>query len=77
MLDKLNAFIAKIKPILSGFQDLVSVPGGLYVDLFGLVMVVRLLAVLKGFPPLSMSEAAVWGTTVGSLAYSNGGPKQS
>jgi hypothetical protein len=62
--------------IFSNIQDLVKVPGSLYVDLFGLVMVVRLLAVLKGFPPLTVSEAAVWGTTVGSLAYYNtNGPK--
>jgi len=75
MIEKINTFISQFKSIFSNLQDLVSVPGGLYVDLFGLVMVVRLLAVLKGFPPISASEAAVWGTTVGSLAYSNGGPK--
>jgi hypothetical protein len=77
MIEKINIFISQMKLIYSNIQDLVKVPGGLYVDLFGLVMIVRLLAVLKGFPPLSVSEAAVWGTTVGSLAYSNGGPKQS
>jgi hypothetical protein len=77
MLEKLNVFLTQAKSVFAGFQDLVKVPGGLYVDLFGLVMVVRLLAVLKGFPPVSAAEAAVWGTTVGSLAYSNGGPKSS
>lgn len=77
MIEKINIFISQFKSIFSNLQDLISVPGGLYVDLFGLVMVARLLAVLKGFPPLSASEAAVWGSTVASLAYSNTGTPKS
>ncbi len=77
MIEKIKELISQLKSVFSAVQDLVNVPGSLYVDLFGIVIMLRLLAVLKGFPPLSVSEAAVWGTTVGSLAYSNGGPRNS
>lgn len=78
MLNKLTNWLAEFKPLFQTLQDLAEVRGGLYVDIFGVVIVVRLWAVLKGFPPLTAYEAAVWATTVGSLAYSNTqGPKQS
>lgn len=76
MIAKLQILLGNVQTVWKMIQNVLSIKGGLYVDLFGLVMVVRLLAVLKGFPPVSGAEAAVWGTTVGSLAYTNGGPKQ-
>lgn len=45
--------------------------GGTWVDVFGLVFIIRLLAVLWHFPPLTMAEAGLWGVTIGSFAYSN------
>jgi len=50
--------------------------GGDWVDLFGLVFIARLLAVLWGLPPLTLAEAGIWGTTIASFAASNiGKPK--
>lgn len=55
-----------------------SLDGGSWVDLFGIIIILRLLAVLIHFPPLTMAEAGIWGTTICSFAVSNiGGPKQS
>lgn len=59
-------------------QEFLSVRGGLFVDLFALVFVVRLLAPLKGFPALNVAEAGMWAATISAFAYSNGGgPKAS
>jgi len=55
-----------------------SLDGGTWVDLFGVVFLVRLLAVLFHFPPLTMAEAGIWGTTIASFSwYNTNGPKQS
>ncbi len=77
LIDKLKAVLGKLKEVSQLVQQVGDIKGSLYVDLFGIVMMIRLLAVIKGFPPLSASEAAVWGSTIGSLAYSNGGPRNS
>ena len=53
-----------------------SLDGGSWVDLFGLVMLVRLIAVMFHFPALSMAEAGLWAATITSFAYSNtNGPR--
>ena len=50
--------------------------GGTWVDIFGVVFIARLLAVLWGLPPLTLAEAGIWGTTISAFAYSNSqGPK--
>ena len=50
--------------------------GGQWVDLFGLVFVIRLLAVFWNFPALSTAEAGMWGVTLASFAYyKTKGPK--
>ena len=51
--------------------------GNEWVDLFGAVILARLIAVLLHFPPLTMAEAGVWGTTISAFAMTNtfGGPK--
>ena len=56
-----------------------SLDGGTWTDIFGVVIILRLLAVLLHFPPLTMAEAGVWGTTISAFAMTNtfGGPKQS
>lgn len=45
-------------------QGLLSVDGGLYIDLMCLVIIVRLLAVLKGYSPMTNAEAGLWGATI-------------
>lgn len=53
-------------------QSLLSVDGGLYVDAFAIVMLVRLVAVLFGKPPLTIEEAGIWGATIGTYGYVKG-----
>ena len=53
-----------------------SLDGGSWVDLFGLVFLIRLIASLFHCPPLTMAEAGIWGTTIAAFAASNiGKPK--
>lgn len=52
-------------------QAALAVDGGLYVDAFALVLIVRLLAVLWGYPPVTGPEAGVWASVVSAYAYSN------
>ena len=50
--------------------------GGTWVDLFGAVVLTRLIAPLFHLPPMNASEAAVWSATIASFAATNiGGPK--
>lgn len=56
-------------------MKLPSLDGGSWVDLFGLVFLVRLLGPLFHLPAMNTAEAGVWGATIASFAYSNGGPK--
>lgn len=50
--------------------------GGQWVDLFGVVFIIRLMAVLWHFPPLTLAESGMWAATISSFAYSNTqGPK--
>ena len=56
-------------------QDFLSVDGGLYVDVFCLIILIRLIAVLFRFPPLTPAEAGLWGATIATYGYSNKGPK--
>jgi hypothetical protein len=57
-------------------MKLPSLDGGSWVDLFGLVMLVRLIAPLFHLPPMTMAEAGTWGATIASFAATHiGGPK--
>ena len=50
--------------------------GGDFVDLFGVVMLIRLLAPLFHMPPMNAAEAGTWAATIASFAATNiGGPK--
>ena len=49
-------------------QEFLAVDGGLYVDVMCIVIIVRLIAVLFKFPPLTSSEASLWGVTVSAFA---------
>lgn len=70
MLDKI---MARWKWI----QEFISVDGGLYLDLMCIVIVVRLLAVLKGYAPMTNAEAGIWAATIATFGASQfKGPKQ-
>lgn len=74
LMNKIKALLATLQEIWSMAQDLISIKGGLYVDAFALVILVRLLAVLKGAAPLNPSEAGLWAVTIAAFSYSHGGP---
>lgn len=52
-----------------------NLDGGEWIDIFGIVYIIRLLLVLAKLPPLTMAEAGLWSVTIASFAYSNGGPR--
>jgi hypothetical protein len=45
--------------------------GNEWVDIFGLVFIIRLLAPLFHQPPMNFAEAGVWGATISAFSYSN------
>lgn len=76
--------MGRLKDMLDSFmqlwqwvQEFVSLKGGLYVDAFAVVILVRLLAPLRGFPSMTPQEAGIWASTILAFGYSNnnGGPK--
>ena len=77
MLEKLKGYADTAKTVWAWLQDFASLKGGLYVDAFAIVFLVRLLAPLRGFPPLNYSEAGMWAATIAGFSYSNKGPKNS
>lgn len=53
-----------------------SLDGGSWVDLFGVVFLIRLIASLFHCPPLTNAEAGLWMATIASFAATNiSGPK--
>lgn len=54
-------------------MKLPSLDGGSWVDLFGLAILVRLLAPLFHLPAMNAAEAGTWAATIASFAYSNTG----
>jgi len=48
-----------------------SLDGGIWVDIFGLVFIIRLLAPLFHQPAMNLAEAGVWGATISAFSYSN------
>lgn len=76
MIDKLKALLTKTQELWSLMQDIISVKGGLYVDLFAVIVALRLLAPLKGFPAMTPAEVTAWSVTITAFAASViGGPK--
>lgn len=77
MIDKIKQIATTFKDLSSTIQDALNVKGGLYVDCFAIVMLLRLLGPLKGYPAMTPAEAALWAATIASFAASNvgGGPK--
>lgn len=78
MIDKIKAWLAAFKAVSNVVQDAISVSGGLYVDCFAVVMLLRLLGPLKGYPAMNPAEAGMWAATIAAFSYSNtNGPKAS
>lgn len=77
MINRIKDLATYAQAVWTWIQGFVSVQGGIYVDMFAVVFIVRLLAPLKGFPALNYSEAGMWAATISAYAYSKGGPKQS
>ena len=77
MLDKLKGYADTAKTVWAWLQDFASLKGGLYIDAFAVVFLVRLLAPLRGLPALNNSEAGMWAATIAAFAYSGRGPRQS
>lgn len=75
-MDKLKNLFSTLKQVSSMVQDLISVNGGIYVDAFAIVMLVRLLGPLRGYPAMNAAEAGMWAATIAAFSYSNTqGPK--
>jgi hypothetical protein len=66
---------ARIKAEWDYIQALLDIDGDCWMGLFTLVIVVRLVLVLKGYAPLTASEAGTYGSAVAAFAYSNRGPR--
>ena len=75
MIDQIKAWIQKAQQVWDMLQDLASMKGGLYVDLFAIAVLLRLLGPLKGYPSMTIQEAGLWAATIGSFAFSGNGPK--
>jgi hypothetical protein len=73
MLDNIKAYIQKGQELWNLAQDIVSVKGGLWVDMFAIAVLLRLLGPFKGFPAMTPQEAGLWAATIASFAYSKGG----
>lgn len=57
-------------------MKLPSLDGGSWVDMFGVVVLIRLLAPLFHLPAMNAAEAGTWAATISSFAYYNtNGPK--
>ena len=68
----------KLLDIWKKLQEFLTVDGGLYVDVMCVVIIIRLMAVLFKFPPLTANEAGLWGVTVAAFSATKfSGPKGS
>lgn len=69
--------IERIQQVWDRIQDLFDISGDIYMGLFTMLILVRIVYVLKGAQPLTASEAACYGSAVGAFAYSNTGRPKS
>ena len=52
-------------------QAFLDISGDVWMGLFTTIILVRLILVLKGYAPLTPSEAATYSSAVAAFAYSN------
>lgn len=67
--------LKKIKKTWDLIQDLLDVRGDCVMLVFSLAIIMRIVATVFGHAPLTVSEAAVYGSAVTAFAWSNKGPK--
>jgi len=67
--------LEKIKWYWDYIQSLLDVRGDVVMLAMSGVFIIRVFAVLLGYPPITSSEAMMYGSAIGSFAYSNRGPK--
>ena len=63
----------KVKNIWDKVQALLDVRGDVIMLFMSVAFVIRVLAVLKGYPALTVAESAMYGSAIGSFAWSNKG----
>jgi hypothetical protein len=55
-----------------------SLDGGAWVDVFGAMILIRLIGPLFRLPPMNAAEAGTWAATIAAFAATNiGGPRSS
>lgn len=63
----------KLKRMWEDGQKIIDLHGDTWLGLFTLFVLVRILAVLKGYPPLTAGESGAYSMCIGAFAYSNKG----
>lgn len=72
----MNDLALKIQALWNYVQGLLDVRGDVVMLAMSAVFILRVLvSMFPKFPPLTASEAAVYGSAIGSFAWSNKGPK--
>lgn len=59
------------KQLWDYIQSLLDIDGDVWLGLLTALFIYRILAVIWGQPPVTVSEAAIYSAAVGSFAYSN------
>jgi len=78
MIDRIKLYSSSIQAAWKWLQGFLSIDGGLFVDAFAIVFLVRLLGPLRGYPAMNAPEAGMWAATIAAFAASNiGGPRPS
>ncbi len=65
----------KLKQLWEDAQKVIDLHGDTWLGMFTALVLLRILLVLSGHTPLTMSEATAYSSAVGAFAYSNRGPK--
>ena len=65
----------KLQQIWNAIQDLLDVRGDVVMLFISSAFVIRVIAVLFNYPPITNSEAMFYGSAIASFAWSNKGPK--
>jgi hypothetical protein len=63
----------KIKQVWDYIQSFLDVRGDVVMLFMSIAFVLRVLAVLKGYPGLNPSESALYASAIGAFAWSNKG----
>lgn len=67
--------LQKIKEHWDAVQKIFDIDGDVYLGIFTLAIIFRLVLAGYGRAPINMAEAAAYGSAIGAFAYSNRGPR--